>query len=390
MDNTQGVPSDGQSVLAGGRKLLSAIGHARPKGKARIFRRKFTAVGAPPGTYSAPEDAAETVVQIFSYDAETIEERRARSAPEVREIVEADRGAGRMTWIDVQGLRDVALLEGLRDLLEIHPLAFADMLNVGQRPKMDDYGASLFVAIRMVTVPEGEIRWEQVSVFARMGVILTAQERAGDCLEPLRDRLRKGRKMLRGSGADYLMAMVIDAIVDGYFPVVDHYGERLEVLEEEVVQRPSQALLREVYRAKRELLTFRRAVWPLRDAMSQMMREDEHEMVSDHSRPYLRDTFDHLMQVFDIIETYREMASSFMDIYLSSISNKTNEVMRVLTIGAAIFIPITFIAGVYGMNFEYIPELGFKYGYFVFWALVLGVAGGMLGLFWKLGWIGKK
>ncbi len=324
---------------------------------------------------------------MISYSADELIERPAIDAHAIGEIIREDEAAGRITWIDIQGLRDTETLERIRDLAQIHPLAFADIMNLGQRPKADDYDDALFVALRMATMPDGALRWEQVSVFARARLVVSVQERSGDCLEPLRDRLRQGRRTIRSSAGDYLMAMIVDAIVDGYFPLIDAFGERLEEIEEVVIDRPDRTILSEIFRIKRELLLFRRAVWPLRDALSGLLRDDDSPILLPQTRPYLRDTLDHVMQVFDIVETYREMSASFIDIYLSSVANRTNEVMRVLTVVAAIFVPITFIAGVYGMNFDHMPELHWKHGYAMFWILVALLTMALLGLFYRLGWL---
>lgn len=354
-----------------------------------LFRRRFTRAGAPPGEYVAHEGAGKPAIHVISYNAADLEEHRPTAIEQIRDILAADRAAGRITWIDIQGLGDARLLEALREALDIHHLALADTINTGQRPKIDDYGDSLYGVVRMASLTDHHIEWEQVSLFVRAGVLLTVQERRGDCLDPLRQRLRQSKKTLRSSGADYLAVMVVDAIVDGYFPVLDTYGEWLEDLETRVVRDPTQDTLSEIYRAKRELLEFRRSVWPLRDTLSQLLRS-EHELLAPHVLPYLRDTLDHVMQVIDVVETYREMAASFVDVYLSSISNRTNEIVRVLTLLAAIFVPITFLAGVYGMNFDHFPELHYRYGYLAFWLVAIVIALGMTTLFWRLGWVGSR
>jgi magnesium transporter len=248
----------------------------------------------------------------------------------------------------------------------------------------------------MATVaPAGDAEWEQFGLFVGRAAesspggsdfVITFQETPGDCLEPLRERLRQGRAALREGGAGYLACMLVDAVVDGYFPVLEAYGERLDALETAVLTRPSRDTLRTIYKLKHELMGIRRAVWPLRDTLSQLLR-DRSPLLGDTVLPYLRDTTDHSIQLVDVIETYRELAASFVDVYLSSLANRTNEAMRVLTVIATIFIPLTFLAGVYGMNFDTMPELRWTYGYLAFWIVSLLLAGSLLLAFHRLGWL---
>lgn len=238
------------------------------------------------------------------------------------------------------------------------------------------------------------MEWEQVSLFLRPGLVLTFQKRHDDCLDPLRQRIREAGKVIRRSGSDYLACMVVDAIVDGYFPVLERDGDELERLEAEILAGPRVENVRAVYRIKRDLMAFRRATWPLREALAHLMRE-EGGPISASARVYLRDTTDHVMQVVDVNETYRELASSLIDLYLSSVGHKTNEIMRVLTLVATIFIPLTFVAGIYGMNFDTslpgnLPELGWRYGYLFFWLVCIALGGSLLALFRRLGWLGPR
>lgn len=301
--------------------------------------------------------------------------------------------SGHITWIDVVGIGDPALVEAFGKLFGLHRLALSDVMNTGQRPKVDDYGESMYAAVRMVTLDDDDlIQWEQVSLFLGRDFVITFQERPGDCLDPLRLRLKSSTSMLRRSGSDYLAIQVLDSIVDGYFPVLEEYGEQLEELEAKVIDRPDPEVLADVYRAKRELVHFRRAVWPLRDSLSQVLREG-HALLSAETLPYLRDINDHVMQVVDVQESYRELAGSFIDVYLSGVSNRTNEVMKVLTVISTIFIPLTFVAGVYGMNFDpevpgNMPELRWRFGYPAFWIFTLVVATALLIVFRRLGWLG--
>ncbi|MCF7669433.1 MAG: magnesium/cobalt transporter CorA [Verrucomicrobia bacterium] len=356
--------------------------------KSRLFRRRFTKKGAAPGTLEIAHDAIKPRIHVISFNATELDERSIESWEEVEDWLRPDR----IVWIDVQGLGDVSVIQGLGDLFKLHPLALADVVNTGQRPKTEDYGNTFFCVMRMA-VPEqkNEARWEQFSLFTGNGFVLTFQERHGDCLDAIRQRLRQGRRMIRSQSNDYLTAAIIDELVDGYFPVLEVYGERLEELETQVIGNPSQQILGDIYHSKRELMQFRRAAWPLRDTLNQLLR-DRHPLFKEETLPYLRDVVDHLMQVVDVIETYRELAGSFIDIYLSSISNRTNEVMRVLTVLASIFIPLTFLAGIYGMNFNTekplnMPELDWAYGYIGFWIVSALIALTLLFMFYRFGWL---
>lgn len=356
-----------------------------------IFHRRRTPAGAAPGAFVLPAEAAPPRVQVIRYGPDRLEEETVTGA---REAFERISGEG-VTWIDVQGLGDGRLLSELGAFLGLHRLAIADVANPGQRPKVEDYGDILFCVIRMVT-PDGQDgdRWEQVSLFLGKTWVLTVQEFPRDCLDPLRKRLREASRSIRSEGADYLACMVLDAIVDGYFPHLERLGELLEDLETRLVSRPEESTLGEVYRVRRELMTTRRAAWPLRETYSQLLR-DGHALLTAPTRPYLRDTADHVFQVVDVIETYRELAGSFVDVYLSSLANRTNEVMRVLTVLATIFVPLTFLTGVYGMNFDTtspfnMPELGWRYGYLAFWGVGLAMATALLVVFRRLGWLGGR
>jgi magnesium transporter len=228
-----------------------------------------------------------------------------------------------------------------------------------------------------------------VSLVLGRRFLLTFQERLGDVLDPVRERIRQGIGPIRRAGPDYLAYAVIDAVIDGYYPILEQFGERLEALEDDVVLSPTPLLLRRIHHVKRELLDIRRAVWPQREAVSAVIRGD-HELVGQEVRTYFRDVYDHCIQIMDVVETYRELAGGLMDVYLSSVSNRQNEVMKVLTVMASIFIPLTFLAGIYGMNFEHMPELHKRWAYPILLAVMAGVAGVMLLFFYRKGWLGSQ
>jgi magnesium transporter len=269
----------------------------------------------------------------------------------------------------------------------MHRLTLADIVNVPQRPKVEEHESYLFVLTVMASITSAmKLGVEQMGLILGDGYLLTFQHDYGDVFDPVRERIRDGRGPIRRSGSDYLAYALLDAVVDGYFPVLEQIGEELEELENEVVNNPDESILKRIYQAKREMLGLRRAVWPQRESISSLTR-DEHPFISKTVRVYFRDTYDHVAQVIDIIETYRELAGSFMDIYLSSLSNRMNEVMKVLTLFATVFMPLSFLAGIYGMNFEYMPELKLRWAYPMFWIFILSIAIAMLTFFVKRGWI---
>ncbi len=356
------------------------------------FRRHYTAVGAPPGSFAPPREHVEPRIHLFAYDERELVER---PLGDLAELAQVERPSQGVTWIDVQGLGDGSIVQRLGEHFGLHPLAISDIVNQGQRPKVDDYETHLYFVLRMATIDDDlALHWEQVSIVLGDGYVLSFQERPGDCLEPLRERLRKGRKLLRSSAADYLACMLVDAIVDAYFPVLEHHGEQLEEFEDQILDQSNPSALADVYRVKRELMAFRRAAWPLREALNQLYRH-EGDWLSPLVLPYLRDTVDHVTQVVDVNETYRELTASLIDVHISTLGQRTNEIMRVLTIIATIFIPLTFFAGIYGMNFDVehplnMPELGWRYGYVGFWGISLLITTALLLAFRRLGWLGGK
>ena len=353
-----------------------------------LFRRNYTERGAAPGVVVSPESPFAPQIHRIAFGEHGFEENTYLSAEAVPEIVP---GKG-VTWIDVRGLGDGSIVQEFGRRLNLHSLAVSDVTNIGQRPKVEQYEGVLFVVLWMVTLDQNDdLRWEQVSLFLGADFVLTFQETHDDCIEPLRKRIRNGRGPLHDHGADFLACTVIDAVVDGYFPVLEHYGGVLEELEDRILAGRGQDVLGELYQTKRDLAGFRRATWPLREALAQLMR-DEDSRLSHSSRLHLRDTLDHTMQVVEVNESYRELSASLVDVYLSMVGQRTNDIMRVLTVVSTIFIPLTFLAGVYGMNFDTseplnLPELGWPLGYVLFWIVCLVSTVGLMVLFRRLGWL---
>ncbi len=350
-----------------------------------MSKRQVKTPGLAPGTLSPPPGAQPVEgLEIMHYTADDLQEVRLGSVETVRKL----RKKTGVTWINLNGLGNVRLLEELGTLLEIHPLALEDCLSVRQRPKVDDYDSHLYIVLRMLHYEHG-VETEQISILLGDGWVVTVQERPGDCLDAVRERLRRGVGQLRQRDSSYLMYAIVDAIIDHYFPFLERLGEHVEALEEDVLRTPTPAILGQARDIKRSLLEVRRAVWPLRDAVNVLVRDDS-PLLSDVAKVYLRDCYDHTVRVLDIIETDRELAGGLMDVYMSSVSNKMNEVMKVLTIIATIFIPLTFVAGIYGMNFEVMPELKWRYGYLVVWTVMVAIAVFMLIMFRRIGWLGGR
>jgi magnesium transporter len=292
-----------------------------------------------------------------------------------------------VVWVNVVGLGTEALL---RDLVGMHRLALEDVVNVGQRAKVEPYGEQVFVVARMADA--AQMRTEQLSIFLGKGVLLTFQESSGDCFDGVRERIRHGKGIIRTLGADYLCYALLDANVDSYFPLIESIGDRLSGLEDEVLTAPDRTTAERIHETKRILISLRRYVWPHREMLSALER-DGSGLVTAETRVYLRDVYDHAIQIIDLIESYREVSSDLMGLYLGSVSNKMNEVMKVLTIIATIFIPLSFIAGVYGMNFDpgasgwNMPELGWHFGYPFALSLMAASAGALLYFLWRRGWL---
>ncbi|SLN75764.1 magnesium/cobalt transporter CorA [Oceanibacterium hippocampi] len=352
--------------------------------------RRRAPPGSSPGVLIADPQAVRSQVSLFGYGDDRLIERDNVSLADI----EALKGTVPNLWVNVDGLADIALIKALGELFGLHDLALEDVVNLHQRPKADQYEDHIFVATRMVAA-EPRPRTEQVSIFIGADFVLTFQERPGDCLDPVRARIRQHRGRIRQSGSDYLAYALIDAVIDAFFPVLEDFGERLEMMEDEVVTRPEPGMIERLHDMKRDLLNLRRAIWPHREMLNTLIR-DETPLITDQTRIYLRDCYDHTVQLMDIVETYREIASGLVDVYLSSMSTRLNDIMKVLTIIATIFIPLGFIASLYGMNFDRtvslwnMPELGWRYGYPASLLLMLATAGGLLYYFRRRGWLGSR
>jgi len=331
--------------------------------KSGTFGRKQSKVGLAPGTlvHVGEKKAEKVIIRVWIYNDEELIEKELQTIDECQTLKNQP---GMKLWINVDGLDRIEVIEKLGSCFNIHPLTLEDVLNTGQRPKMEDYDSYIYTVLKMMlldTVKE-EIVIDQVSIIIGPSYILSFQEREGDVFDPLRERLKNPASRLRKNGVDYLAYGLIDAIIDNYFLILEHFGEKIEDLEDELIRDPSSDTLQIIQKYKRDMILLRKSVWPLRELINGLQKV-ESELITAPTQIYLRDIYDHTIQVIDSIEAFRDILASMIDVYLSSMSNRMNDIMKVLTIIATIFIPLTFIAGVYGMNFDYMPELRWRWGY---------------------------
>jgi len=323
-------------------------------------------------------------MRLFDYDEQALAEETVDEIERIHDLT----GTQKVTWINVDGLHDTETIRKIGDAFGLHPLLLEDVLNTGQRPKLEEFEDTLFIVVKMLRYDEDseKIIAEQLSIVVGPSFVLTFQEQPGDVFEPVRERLRNRKGRIRSSGSDYLAYALLDSVVDNYIYIIERIGEEVEELEGEVLESVDPELIAEIGRLKREMSFLRKAVRPAREAILKLSKIDS-DLVQDATLPFLKDLLDISSQATEAIETYREMLSDELNIYNSAMSHRMNDIMKVLTIFAAIFIPLTFIAGIYGTNFEYLPELHFRYGYFVLWGVLITVAGGMLYYFKKKGWL---
>jgi magnesium transporter len=351
-----------------------------------LFKKRSKKVGLPPGTliHVGERRVEETKISLIDYDETHHQELESVGVEDCSKFKEKPT----VTWLNVTGIHEVRIIEKLGQYFDLHPLLMEDIVHTGQRPKLEDYEKYLFVVLEMLFYDQGEneVLAEQVSLVLGPTFVISFQESEGDVFNALRERIRTAKGRIRKLGSDYLAYSLIDAIVDNYFLVLEKIGERIEVLQDEVLSDPGPETLLVIQETKRDLIFLRKCVWPLREAISALQRI-ESSLITQSVTPYLRDVYDHTIQIIDNIESFRDMASATLDIYLSSVSNKMNEVMKVLTIIATIFIPLTFVAGIYGMNFKYMPELEWRWGYFAVWGIVVVLAVLMLIGFRRKRWL---
>jgi len=352
----------------------------------RLIKKISKTIGLPPGTlvHVGEEKTEKVRITLIDYDETNIKESKIESIEDVFSFKDKPT----VTWVNIDGVHRTDIIQKIDTHFGIHPLVLEDIVNTGQRPKMEDYGDYLFVVLKMMYCEkEGEdIIFEQVSIILGPNYVISFQEKEGDVFEAVRERIRGSKGRIRKMGADYLAYSLLDAIIDNYFVILEQFGMKIEELEDKLLGSVDQKMARSIHDIKRNMIFLRKQIWPLREVISGFQR-NESKLIKKATGIYLRDVYDHTIQVIDTIESFRDTLSGLHDIYLSSISNRMNEIMKVLTIFAAIFIPLTFMAGIYGMNFEFMPELKWKYGYFILLGLMAFVGIGLAVYFKKKKWL---
>jgi magnesium transporter len=356
------------------------------KRTSKFFKKASKKAGMSPGALvHVGEQKVETArITLMSYDQAGFEERELRRIEE--SFAYKDRPP--VSWINIDGLHEVELIEKIGTHFNIHPLTQEDIVNTGQRSKVEDFEEYVYLVFKMLQYDDTtqHITSEQVSLILGPHYLVSFQEAQGDVFNPVRERIRRGRGRIRKSGPDYLAYALMDAVVDHYFLILEKMGERIEQFEEQLHAQPTPELLQAVYDLKRELIYFRKQVWPMREVLS-IWQKSESSIVEEANNVFVRDVYDHTIQVIDTIESFRDIISGMMDLYLSTVSNKMNEVMKVLTIMATIFIPLTFVAGIYGMNFKFMPELEWKWSYPLLWVLLIAIFFSMMVYFKRKKWL---
>jgi magnesium transporter len=357
--------------------------------KRHLYDYHYSPPGTMPGLMVVDENATPTEIFLIHYDAQQAIRVNNLLPGDCQKYLSADS----VSWIDIVGLGNEDKLQSLGEIFHLHPLTIEDIVNIPQRPKIEEYESYLLLIVQMaVTTEDNGFLLEQISIILGQNYVITVQEEGQyDSLDAVRERIRLNKGLIRKQKPGYLAYAIWDAIIDGYFPVLEAYGERIEELENEIIASPTEQTLAKIYGIRQELLSLRRAIWPQRDTINALLR-DEYIHIDSTNKPYLRDCYDHVVQIIDVIENYREFANGLMDFYLSSVSNKMNEIMKTLTVISTIFIPLTFIAGIYGMNFNTekspfnMPELNWYWGYFLCLGLMLTIALGLVYFFWRRGW----
>ncbi|UCB56459.1 MAG: magnesium/cobalt transporter CorA [Candidatus Omnitrophota bacterium] len=352
----------------------------------RLIKRISKTIGLAPGTLMhVGEKRTERVkITVIDYDEKQVQEKEIKAPEECFSF----RDTSTVTWINIDGIHNIEIIEKIGKHFGFHPLMLEDIVNTGQRPKLEDFESYIFIVLKMLYFDEkaGEINAEQVSLVLGSNFVISFQEKEGDVFDHVRERIRNAKSRIRGAGADYLVYSLMDAVVDNYFLILEKSGEKIGDMEERIIANPIPKTLQIIHRLKGDIIFLRKSVWPLREVVS-VLERSESKLIKKPTRIFLRDVYDHTVQVIDTIETYRDVVSGMLDIYLSSVSNRMNEVMKVLTVIATIFIPLTFIVGIYGMNFRYMPELQWRFGYPAVWFIIGAIAIYMIAYFRKKKWM---
>jgi magnesium transporter len=352
----------------------------------RFFRKTHEKLAQPPGTveFLGERKVEHITLSVIDYDQERLEEKDVENVEECFRY----RDTKQISWVNVNGLHDTEIIKKLGDHYGLHPLILEDIVHAHQRPKVEDYEDYIFVVARMLHYAPGhtEVKAEQLSIVIGPNYVLSFQERPGDVFDPVRQRIRNPEGRFRRLGPDYLAYALLDAIVDDYFVMLEQFANEIEGLEDELVQQPTPELLERIHHVKRETIFLRSAVGPLREVVASLERGDS-KIITKDTAVFYRDVYDHTIQAIDAVNAFRDMLSGLQDLYLSSVSNRMNEVMKVLTIIATIFVPLTFVAGIFGMNFTHMPELQWKWSYPVFWVVIVAIGVGMVTFFRRKRWL---
>lgn len=354
---------------------------------ARKKHKRKSKLGLAPGTllFTGQQKMEKAEFSVLIYNENQVKEITPKNLEEVIHLIDTTTDT---LWVNIDGIHDESIIENICSKILVHKLTMEDILSVGQRPKIDEHENYIHIVLRMFMMEvDGEsVNDEQLSFILHKNILISFQEKTGDVFEGVRKRIIEGKGFIRKRGSDYLLYALVDSVVDHYFLILEALGEKIETLETELLMNPTESVLAKLHHLRRETLELRRSVYPLREVISKFEKIDD-SILNPDVRVFIRDLYDHTIQVIETIEVLRESASGLLDLYMNSVSNRMNEIMKVLTIMASIFIPLTFIAGVYGMNFQYIPELDYRYGYFVIWGVMILVFVGMLIYFKRKKWL---
>lgn len=353
---------------------------------ARFLKNSEKAAGLSPWSpvFMGTQKIDKSIIRILDYDKNTLEELDVQSPEDIKRFIETDT----VTWISVYGLHDVEMIRTIGDFFGVHPLTIGDIVNTGQRPKMEEYENYIYLTLKMLQFDHEEevIRADQLSIILGENFLISFQEKPIDIFLPVRSRISKSKGRIRENRPDYLAYALLDTIIDNYMIAIENIGSKIEEIEDLILDEPNQEILSQITNYKREVNYLRKTIRPARELVVQLAKNDS-DFIREQTFPFLKDLQDITTQATETLDSYREMLSDHLNIYNTTVSNRLNEIMKVLTIFAAIFIPLTFIAGIYGTNFEYVPELHFKYSYFIFWGIMFFVAGIMLRFFRRKGWL---
>ncbi|MEJ2475064.1 MAG: magnesium/cobalt transporter CorA [Desulfobacterales bacterium] len=367
------------------KRVARGVGQAK-RTLTRFIKKPAHAPGTSPGTLvPAPEKkSAKSRITLIAYDQDHYLKKEIESIEEALPLKDSPS----VTWINIDGLHDIALIESIGRQFGIHPLTQEDIVNLGQRPKAEDFDDYIYIVFKMLSYRDGtdQIESEQVSLILGSNFLISFQEVPGDVMAPVRERIEKGKGRIRKAGCGYLAYALIDSVVDHYFLVLEAFGEKIEALEAELLSDPTPNSLQHLYAMKRDVIFFRKQVWPIREMLNRIVKE-ESPLIDKSVDVFISDVYDHTIQIIDTIESFRDLMAGLLDIYLSTISNRMNAIMKMLTIMATIFIPLTFIAGIYGMNFDYMPELKWHWAYPTLWAIFISIFVGMLAWFKHKKWL---